>query len=124
MADPTGSFEVIAGEEAPRSVRATLRQADPPVFVSVTGKTRRYEPENGPAKTNLRAEHVTTTSRPTRDRWIIDTARRTADRLEQFDDSANEYARMVRDQYDPDLDQYRRAAREAVEELRAAESTA
>jgi hypothetical protein len=123
VADPTGSFEIIVGEEAPRPVRTTLRQVDPPAFVSVTGKTRRYEPENGPPNTNLRAEDITTTSQPTRDRWIVDTARRTADRLEQFD-SANEYARMVRDQYDPELDQYRRAAREAVEEVRATESTA
>ena len=122
IADPTGSFGVIAGEDSPRFVRTTLQQVDPPAFVSVVAKTGRYEPDDGPPRTTLRAESLTSTSESTRDRWIIDTADRTADRLKQFDDPANEYVRMVRDQYDPDVDQYRRAALKAVEELQATEN--
>ena len=80
ISDPTGVFTVYAGQYQPEAAQA-LSQIQPPCFVAVTGKARTYEPEPGSMFVSIRPESVTVVDEATRDQWILDTARRTRDRL-------------------------------------------
>jgi RPA family protein len=80
ISDPTGVFTVYAGQYQPEAAQA-LSQIQPPQFVSVTGKARTYEPEPGSMFVSIRPEAIAVVDEPTRDQWILDTARRTRDRL-------------------------------------------
>jgi RPA family protein len=80
ISDPTGVFTVYAGQYQPEAAQA-LSQIQPPQYVAVTGKARTYEPEPGSIFVSIRPESVTVVDEATRDQWILDTARRTRDRL-------------------------------------------
>jgi len=55
----------------------------------------------------------------TRDRWVVETADRTLDRIERFDAEGNEYGSMADEQYDLPLAEYKQAAVEALQSLEA-----
>ena len=80
ISDPTGVFTVYAGQYQPEAAQA-LSQIQPPQFVAVTGKARTYEPEPGSLFVSIRPETVAVVDEATRDQWVLDTARRTRDRL-------------------------------------------
>ena len=80
ISDPTGVFTVYAGQYQPEAAQA-LSQIQPPQFVAVTGKARTYEPEPGSMFVSIRPESINVVDETTRDQWILDTARRTRDRL-------------------------------------------
>ena len=65
---------------------------------------------------SLRPESITVVDAVTRDRWVVETAERTLERIEAFD-GADEYAAMAETQYDPDLSVYRDQAVAALEDL-------
>ena len=116
IVDPTGTFFVYAGQYQPNAASA-LRETEPPAYVSVVGKPRTYETDDGSVNVSLRPESITVVDAETRDRWVVETAQRTIDRLDRFGDEANEYARMAREQYGENLDAYRDAALSALESL-------
>ncbi|MHC3382030.1 RPA family protein [Haloarcula sp. H-GB5] len=113
---PTGTFFTYAGQYQPEAA-AMLREVDPPVFVALVGKPRTYETDDGDTNVSLRPEHLTVVDADTRNRWVTETAKRTLERLERFDDDTNEYAAMAREEYDTDPDQYRQTVIQALEEL-------
>jgi uncharacterized protein len=80
ISDPTGIFTVYAGQYQPEAAHA-LSQIQPPQYVAVTGKARTYEPEPGSMFVSVRPESITVVDEQTRNQWVLDTARRTADRL-------------------------------------------
>lgn len=80
ISDPTGVFTVYAGQYQPEAAQA-LSQVQPPCYVAVTGKARTYEPEPGSMFVSIRPESIAVVDEATRDQWILDTARRTRDRL-------------------------------------------
>ena len=80
ISDPTGVFTVYAGNYQPEAAHA-LSQLQPPQYVAVTGKARTYEPEPGSVFVSIRPESVSVVDQATRDQWILDTARRTQERL-------------------------------------------
>lgn len=116
VVDPTGTVFAYAGQYQPE-VAGMLRDTDPPAFVAVVGKPRTYETDDGSVNVSLRPEHLTIVDEATRNRWVTETARRTLDRIERFDDATNEYAQMARDQYGDAVEPYRQAVIEAVESL-------
>jgi len=59
-----------------------------------------------------------------RHRWVIETAERTLDRLDAFDEAGNEYAQMARDRYGDMGSTYREAVITALEHLDEAETDA
>jgi RPA family protein len=65
---------------------------------------------------SLRPESISVVDAATRDRWVVETAERTLDRIESFD-GADEYAAMAETQYEPDLSVYRDAVIAALEDL-------
>ncbi len=80
ISDPTGVFTVYAGQYQPDAALA-LGNLEPPCFVAVTGKARTYEPEPGSVFCSIRPEAINVVDEATRDHWILDTVRRSTERL-------------------------------------------
>jgi hypothetical protein len=124
VVDPSGTFFMYAGQYQPEAA-SFLREAEPPVYVAVAGKPRTFETDDGEVNVSLRPESVTAVDADTRDRWVVETATRTLERIEAAgsdEDAADEYVAMAREQYGDedgtlDLERYRRAALGALEEL-------
>lgn len=131
IVDPTGTFFTYAGQYQPEAASA-LREAETPAYVSVVGKPRTYETDEGDVNVSLRPESITVVDADTRDRWVVETAERTIERIESFDGAASEtpledddavdtdeYDAMAETQYGPDLDLsvYRDQVVKALEDL-------
>lgn len=81
VADPTGAFVSYAGQYQPGAL-AFFERTTPPAVVSLTGKARTFEPEDGDRVfSSLRPESVNEVDPDTRDRWIVDAARATLRRV-------------------------------------------
>jgi RPA family protein len=116
VVDPTGTFYVYAGQYQPEAASA-LREIEPPEYVAVAGKPRTYETDDGDTNVAVRPESITVVDAETRDRWVVETAERTIERIQTFDDETNEYARMAEERYDLPLENYRREVVSALESL-------
>ncbi|NIB99663.1 RPA family protein [Halobacterium sp. R2-5] len=116
VVDPTGTFFVYAGQYQPDAASA-LRDAETPQYVAVVGKPRTFETDDGSVNVSLRPESITKVDEATRDRWVVETAERTLERLDAFDDEGNEYAERARAEYGEDVSAYRRALLEALEDF-------
>ncbi|WP_256685432.1 RPA family protein [Halococcus qingdaonensis] len=116
VVDPTGTFYVYAGQYQPEAASA-LREIEPPEYVAVAGKPRTYETDDGDTNVAVRPESITVVDAATRDRWVVETAERTIERIQAFEDETNEYARMAENRYDLPLENYRREAVSALESL-------
>jgi RPA family protein len=86
IVDPTGAFTVYAGQyQTEASIFfSTVRV---PAFIALTGKARIYEPEPGLVFVSIRAEEVNIVDEEIRNRWVVDTAEQTVERLEAFSDA-------------------------------------
>ena len=115
IVDPTGTFFTYAGQYQPEAT-SVLRETETPAYAAVVGKPRSYETDEGDVNVSLRPESITVVDGETRNRWVVETADRTLDRIEAFDE-ADEYAAMAKTQYDPDLSVYRDQAIAALEDL-------
>ena len=105
IVDPTGTFFVYAGQYQPEAT-SMLRDLEPPAYVAVVGKPRTYETDDGTVNVSVRPESIQVVDAATRDRWVVETAERTVDRIGAFEDEGNEYARMAREEYDIPVDRY------------------
>jgi RPA family protein len=130
VVDPNGdTFFMYAGQYQPDAA-SMLRELETPAYVSVVGKPRTYETDDGEVNVSIRPESIAPVDEATRDRWVVETAERTLDRVQQFntadaDDevaAVDEYVEMAREQYDLPVENYRRAAVDALESLEAAQS--
>ncbi len=86
IADPTGVFTVYAGQYQPEAA-IFLSELNVPAYVSVVGKARKYEPESGSVYTSIRPEELNYADEKLRDRWVLDTAERTLERIRIMEDS-------------------------------------
>ncbi|AKB80120.1 Glycerol dehydrogenase [Methanosarcina horonobensis HB-1 = JCM 15518] len=86
IVDPTGAFTVYAGQFQP-DASIFFSTAQVPAFIALTGKARIYEPEPGSVFISIRAEEVNVVDEEIRNRWVVDTAEQTVDRLEVFSDA-------------------------------------
>ncbi|MHC3439534.1 RPA family protein [Natrialbaceae archaeon A-gly3] len=137
VVDPTGTFFVYAGQYQPEAA-AALRETEPPAYVAVVGKPRTYEPEEGTINVSVRPESISVVDEDVRNRWVVETAQRTLERIEDFSEweaeqeapesgstvPSNEYAGMAREQYDSPVENYRRDVVRALESLEDLEATA
>ncbi|ELY90304.1 hypothetical protein C483_12368 [Natrialba hulunbeirensis JCM 10989] len=137
VVDPTGTFFVYAGQYQPEAA-SILRETEPPAYVSVVGKPRTYETEDGSVNVSVRPESIAVVDAATRDRWVVETAERTLDRIEAFEEweaeqeapesastaPTNEYAQMAREQYDSPVVNYRNDVIQALEQLEEQEADA
>ncbi len=116
VVDPTGTFFVYAGQYQPQPASA-LRELDTPAYVAVVGKPRTYETDTGDVNVSVRPESISVVDVDTRDRWVIETAERTLDRIERFDPDTDDDAGRAVEQYGDDLTEYRDAVIDALESL-------
>lgn len=116
IVDPTGTFFVYAGQYQPEAAQE-LRELTPPAYVAVSGKPRTFQTDDGTTNVSVRPESITVVDATTRDRWVVETAERTLDRIAAFEDEGNEYARMADDEYEIPIDQYIESTVSAVESL-------
>jgi hypothetical protein len=87
IADPTGAFVSYAGQYQPDEM-AFLDRTTPPAFLALTGKARTFEPEDSDRVfTSVRPESINEVDGDTRDRWVVETARATLDRVRIFADA-------------------------------------
>jgi|AntDeeMinimDraft_4_1070355.scaffolds.fasta_scaffold00035_18 RPA family protein len=81
VVDPTGPFVIYAGQYQPDAL-AFLERAEPPTFVAVTGKARTYQPDDSDQVfTSVRPESISEVESETRDRWVVQTAEQTTNRV-------------------------------------------
>jgi RPA family protein len=116
IVDPTGTFFVYAGQYQPEAA-GMLRETDTPAFVAVVGKPRTYETDDGTTNVSLRPEHLSVVTEADRHQWVVETAERTLERLDAFEDPDNEYAELARDQYGAMIAKYRETTINALESL-------
>lgn len=86
VADPTGVFTIYAGQYQPEAA-IFLSELAVPAYVAVVGKARKYEPEEGSVYTSVRPEEMNTADEKLRDRWVIDTAEQTLERVAVVEDA-------------------------------------
>ncbi|MBB6647169.1 RPA family protein [Halobellus ruber] len=116
IVDPTGTFFVYAGQYQPEAT-STLRDLEPPAYVAVVGKPRTYETDDGTVNVSVRPESIQVVDAATRDRWVVETAERTIDRVSAFEDEGNEYGRMAREEYDIPVERYVESTVSALESV-------
>jgi len=81
IVDPTGAFVVYAGQYQPDEM-AFLERTDPPAFLAVTGKARTFQPDDSDrVYTSIRPESINEVDAETRDRWAVQTAEQTLERV-------------------------------------------
>jgi RPA family protein len=86
VSDPTGTFTIYSGNYQPEA-SVFLSTVEIPSYVTIVGKVRSYEPGDGSVFVSLRPEEINHTDENTRDRWMIDTAELTLDRLDVFEEA-------------------------------------
>ena len=126
IVDPNGdTFFTYAGQYQPDAASA-LRDLEPPAYVSVVGKSRTFETDDGEVNVSVRPESISEVDESVRDRWVIETAERTIERIKRYeDDAADEYVEMAKEEYDLPVENYRRTvvdALQGLEEERASEA--
>lgn len=136
IVDPTGSILIYAGRYDPDAAQI-MATIEPPAFVAVVGKPKIYQPEDGSVIVNIRAEAIRQVDEATRDRWVLDTAMRTQERLAILESAAlisasNSFtkadnpeaqpladAEKARQHYATDIKQYRQMVLRALSSLKA-----
>jgi hypothetical protein len=83
IVDPTGSILIYAGQYQPEAASA-LANIEAPAFVSVVGKPKLYQTEDGNIIISVRVEAIHKVEKAARDRWILEAALRTYERLQDL----------------------------------------
>lgn len=114
VVDPTGTFHVYAGQYQPEAMQK-IRETESPEYIALTAKLGRYELDDGGFNVTLAPENLTVTDQTTRNRWLVETAQRTMDRIEAFEaPDPPEAVQTARDEYDPDFDYLRADVKDAL----------
>lgn len=116
IVDPVGTFFVYASQYQSAAMER-LRVAETPCYMSVTGKPRTYETDDGGTNVSIRPEALAIVDEMTRERWVVETADRTLSRIQDFDADTNEYAAMAEETYSYDIDEFLDITIEALESL-------
>jgi len=131
VVDPNGdTFFMYAGQYQPDAA-SMLRELEPPAYVAVVGKPRTYETDEGDVNVSVRPESISQVDEATRDRWVVEAAERTLERVRRFRDAdpeapdIDEYVAMAHEQYADDVEPYRQSVVGALESMEdAAEASA
>jgi len=114
VVDPTGTFHVYAGQYQPEAAQV-IRETESPAYLALTGKVGRYELDDGSYNVTLAPENVTVTNQTVRDRWLVETAQQTVDRIEAIEQGPpTEAMEAAVEQYDPDFDYLKADVKDAL----------
>lgn len=96
VSDPTGVFTLYSGQFQQEATNQ-LQSIEVPSFVAVIGKARTYEPEEGSFYVSVRPEIVREVSTDARDRWILETCKRSKQRIEAITEALKMNEPSVKD---------------------------
>ena len=99
IVDPTGAFNVYAGNYQPEAF-LSLSNLTVPCFVAVVGKTNAYRPDEKTTIVSIKPETIVEIDAKTRDHWVKETAVKTLERVEksQLQEAEKEkYKQMCKD---------------------------
>ncbi len=107
VVDATGVFHVYAGQYQSESEQF-LMNAETPEFVSIVGKPRTYETDSGNINVAIRPESINVVDTDVKTNWVVETAARTLDRIEDMEewDAVLDDESDVPDDIDMALDKY------------------
>lgn len=126
---PTGTFFIYAGQYQPDAMEM-LQDIDTPEFVSVVGKPRTWErddAEDSDAEsglmTQLTLESITVVDQATRDRWVVETAELTMERVVAFNEDEGDDGDIGHaiESYGEDIAPYREGVMNATADLSGVE---
>jgi len=115
ISDPTGVLRGFVGKFQPDALESLLK-IEPPEIVAAVSKIRIFEGERGTLIT-LRPENIVPVEREVRDYWVVETAKRTLDRIENMRRGGEELVELAWQVYNPDLDSYEERVKEAVKTI-------
>lgn len=121
--NPTGIL-FIHPEDGQSKAAQILQEIDLPTYVGVVGSPRLSMNDDGTTYVSLQPEHLLRVDEARRNQWLRETARRTVERIEAFEERATEEAVLARTQYGPDIEPYRQAvdtARDVSGDMRTEE---
>lgn len=84
ISDPTGTFTVYSGNYQPEA-SVFLSTVEVPSYVAIVGKVRSYEPGDGSVFVSIRPEEINHANEDIRNRWVVETAKLTLERLDLFE---------------------------------------
>ena len=116
ISDPTGTFFAYAGQYQLDATRV-LTDAVVPEFLAVVGKIGVYTTEDERVMTSIRPETISVVDEETRNRWILETARQTLDRIKELENGSSPHLEMIEEHYSLDVEQYRQMIASALESL-------
>ncbi len=116
LADPTGSFVAYVGRFQPEALES-LMDIEPPVIAAITAKVRVFEGETRKF-VSLRPEMINVSDPDARDYWIVETAKTTLERIRDIEEERTEDAKLAKEIYSPNVEEYRNAVREALLRLK------
>jgi RPA family protein len=117
VVDPTGAFLIYAGQYQPEAARV-IAEVDPPQYIAIVGKPSTFQTEDGTILTSVRPENINIVDAATRDRWVVETAQRTLERIDNLNSSHSDTVR-AREHYNPDAAVYRQMALDALKSLKS-----
>jgi RPA family protein len=122
VVDRTGTFFVYAGQYQLEAMEA-LRSMEAPEYVAVVGKPRSYETDEGDMRVSLTPESITIVDQETRDRWVVETAEQTLDRIEVMETGESDDIERVREAYgeDADMSEYEMEVKDALAQVAGVE---
>ena len=116
VSDPTGSFLVYAGQYQPEAAQV-LAECETPAFVAIVGKPSTYTTEQGEVLTSVRPESMHIVDGETRDIWVLDTAKRTLERISALE-SDNPDVLRAKEHYETDAGHYSDMVLQALRSLK------
>jgi len=111
VSDPTGTYALYAGQYQNYVVQQ-LSKIEPPEFVAVVGKTNLYRTEEGATYTSIKPESIQIVDKDTYLSWIVDTAKRTIERLKTVGEN-----NAVMDHYHTNIEEYESVLQEVIEQV-------
>ena len=112
LADPTGTFFATVGRFQPEALEV-VSEINVPELVAVVGKTRVFEGTSRKL-VSLRPESIAVVDLAVRDYWVLETARRTLERIDAMEKREGEDVELAWQIYNPDLNEYRETVRKAL----------
>jgi len=116
LADPTGSFYAYVGKYQPDAIEI-VADIDVPELIAVVGKIRVFEGISRKL-VSIRPENIAVVDISVRDFWVIETAKKTLERIKAMEKDRGEDAKLAKQIYNPDLNEYKEIVRKALETVK------
>jgi len=111
--DGTGDFFISASSFQPEAMMQ-LAKIEVPAIVSIVGKPKVYNKEDGTIFTSVNAESVTIVDKETREIWKLDTAKSTMDRISVMETGGIKAIDNIKEKYNTNLDTYKSIVNKAL----------